>query len=172
MDHPNERRAGIAPNGKLYESVWDFPRPPRLELVNWHILAAHAHHVVVDAPSAWRVLETSQPPAYYVSPDHVDTTRLLPTSRRTVCEWKGVATYADLIDDAGRTLVTDAAWSYPEPVPPYAELAGHWAFYPQRIDECRVDDERVEPNEGAFYGGWITANVTGPFKGGPGTLNW
>ena len=172
MDHPNERRAGIAPNGKPYESVWDFPRPPRLELVDWHILAVHAHHVVVDAPSAWRVLETSQPPAYYVSPDHVDTTRLRLTSRRTVCEWKGVATYADLVDDAGRTLVTDAGM----------DLSGARA----RIRRTRralgvlsATDRRVpgrrrtrRAERGRLLRGWITANVTGPFKGGPGTRNW
>jgi uncharacterized protein (DUF427 family) len=162
----------VAPNGKEYESVWDFPRPPRLELVHWRIRVVHGGHTFVDAPSAVRVLETSQPPAYYVRADHVDVTRLTPSARRTVCEWKGVATYADLVDADGTTLVTDVAWSYPDPVAGYAAIAGHWAFYAQRVDECWVDEERVESNEGGFYGGWITSNVTGPFKGGPGTSHW
>jgi uncharacterized protein (DUF427 family) len=172
MKPPIERRSGIAANGKAYESVWDFPRPPRLEFVSWHIRVVHAGQTIVDAPSAVRILETSQPPAYYVSTDHIDMAHLRPSKRSTVCEWKGVATYADLVDTAGTVLVTDVAWMYPDPVPSYSELAGHWAFYAQRVAECWVDDERVEPNEGSFYGGWITCNVTGPFKGGPGTLHW
>ena len=172
MDRPIDRRAGTAPNGKGYESVWDFPRPPRLEVVDWHIQVIHGGRRLVDAHSVVRVLETSQPPAYYVDPGDVDMTRLQPSARRTVCEWKGIACYADLVGADGTTLVADAAWTYPEPVAQYAELAGRWAFYAQRVDECWVDDERVEPNEGSFYGGWITANVTGPFKGGPGTLHW
>lgn len=162
----------VSPNGKPFESVWDYPRPPRLELVQWRIRVVHQGHTIVDSPSAVRVLETSQPPAYYVDPGHVDMARLRPSARRTVCEWKGVATYADLIDADGAVLVADAAWMYADPVPSYSELAGRWAFYAQRFDECWVDDERVEPNEGNFYGGWITANVTGPFKGGPGTSHW
>lgn len=161
-----------AANGKPHESVWDFPRPPRLEVVEWRIRVIHQGHVVVDAPSAVRVLETSQPPAYYVDADHVDVALLRPSSRRTVCEWKGVAAYADLVDAVASTLVSDVAWTYPDPVPAYSQIAGHWAFYAQRADECWVDDERVEPNEGSFYGGWITANVTGPFKGAPGTSHW
>jgi uncharacterized protein (DUF427 family) len=172
VELPIERRTGTAPNGKPYESVWDFPRPPRLEVVEWRIRVVHGGHPIVDAPCAVRVLETSQPPAYYVHPDHVDLARLRPVDRRTLCEWKGVAGYADLVDARGVALASDAAWSYLDPVPGYESLAGHWAFYAQRLDECWVDDERVEPNEGSFYGGWITSNVTGPFKGAPGTLHW
>jgi uncharacterized protein (DUF427 family) len=160
----------IAANGKPVESVWDFPRPPRLERVPWRIRVAHCGVVVVDAPEAWRVLETSQPPAYYVATDHIDLDVLHASDHRTFCEWKGVASYADVV--IGDVVVADAAWSYPEPTAGFAEIAGHWAFYAQRLDDCRVDDERVVSNEGSFYGGWITANVRGPFKGAPGTAHW
>jgi uncharacterized protein (DUF427 family) len=160
----------IATNGKPVESVWDFPRPPRLELVRWRIRVLHAGVTVVDAPSAVRVLETSQAPAYYVAFEHIDDRYLSPSDHRTFCEWKGIATYADVV--VGDVIAARACWSYPEPSATFAELLGHWAFYPQSVDECWVDDERVEPNGGDFYGGWITSNVTGPFKGAPGTAMW
>jgi uncharacterized protein (DUF427 family) len=177
MSDDFERRTGIAPNGKPYESVWDYPRPPRLESVEWRIGIVHAGVTIVDAPRAWRVLETSQPPAYYVAPEFIDLDRMAPSSAgtRTVCEWKGVAQYADVVEGGmggPSRRVADAAWSYPSPTPAFSAMGGHWAFYPQRMDECWVDDERVASNEGNFYGGWITANVTGPFKGAPGTAHW
>jgi uncharacterized protein (DUF427 family) len=171
--------AGFATNGKPIESVWDFPRPPRVEHVDWRIRVVHAGATVVDAPSALRVLETSQPPAHYVAPEHVALDHLRPAEhRQTFCEWKGVASYADIVvadvgGDPGHGVVAEAAaWTYVEPTSPFAAIAGWWAFYAQRVDECWVDDERVAPNPGTFYGGWITANVTGPFKGGPGTSHW
>lgn len=160
----------IAPNGKRYESVWDFPRPPRIEVVEWRIRVVHGGAVIVDAPSAVRVLETSQAPAYYVAFEHVADEHLRPNPHRTFCEWKGVCTYADVA--VGDRVATRAAWSYPEPTPGFEALVGHWAFYAQALDECWVDDERVLPNDGNFYGGWVTANVTGPIKGAAGTLHW
>ncbi len=163
-------RGAIAPNGKPVESVWDFPRPPRLDRVDWRIRVVHAGVTVVDAPQAVRVLETSQAPAYYVAPEHVDGTRLVEVGRRSMCEWKGRATYADVVVDGVRAPA--ACWTYPDPTPAFAAIAHYWAFYAQALDECWVDDERVDPNAGSFYGGWITANVTGPFKGAPGTLGW
>lgn len=162
--------AELAPNGKQYESVWDFPRPPRLERVDWRVRVVFGGVTVVDAPSALRVLETSQAPAYYVAPEHIDHRSVRPSRHRTHCEWKGVASYADVV--VGDRVWERAAWSYPEPTAEFAELAGHWAFYAQLADECWIDDERIAPNEGSFYGGWITANVTGPFKGGPGSAMW
>jgi uncharacterized protein (DUF427 family) len=170
--------AALAPNGKPLESVWDFPRPPRLESVPWRIRVVHAGVTIVDAPSAYRVLETSQPPAYYVAPDHVDLERLRPVDHRTFCEWKGMASYADVVvgdqeqGESAAEVAERAAWTYPETTPPFADIVDHWAFYAQALDECWVDDERVAPNDGSFYGGWITANVTGPFKGAPGTAHW
>ena len=161
----------IASNGKPVESVWDFPRPPRLERVDWRIRVVVDGTVVVDAPTAWRVLETSQAPAYYVAFEHIADEHLRPNDGRpTFCEWKGVAHYADVV--VGDRVVPRAAWTYPEPTDRFTELRGHWAFYAQAADECWVDDERVAPNEGDFYGGWITSNVTGPFKGGPGSRLW
>ena len=161
----------LASNGKPIESVWDYPRPPRIERADWRIRVVVAGVTIVDAPSALRVLETSQAPAYYVAFDHVADEHLRPSEgRSTTCEWKGVATYADIV--VGDRIVPRAAWSYPDPTERFAELRGHWAFYAQTADECWVDDERVAPNEGDFYGGWITANVTGPFKGGPGSRLW
>lgn len=159
-----------ADNGKPTESVWDYPRPPRLEAVPWRIRVVVGGATVVDAPQALRVLETSQAPAYYVAPDHVDHGLLRPNPQQTFCEWKGVASYADVVVDG--TEATGAAWTYRQPTDRFAELVDHWAFYAQAVDECWVDDERVNPNEGDFYGGWITSNLTGPFKGAPGTRHW
>ena len=168
-----DRPEGVAPNGKLFESVWDYPRPPRLEQVMWPIRVVHGDALIVDAPSAWRVLETSQPPAYYVAEEFVDLDRLAPSdSRRTMCEWKGIAEYANVVAEDGTVLVGDAGWTYPDPTTAFALIRHHWAFYAQRVDECWVDGEQVISNEGSFYGGWITSNVTGPFKGAPGTMHW
>ena len=161
----------IAANGKPVESVWDFPRPPRLERVEWRVRVLHGGATIVDAPRALRVLETSQAPAYYVAAEFVDLDRLRASPRRSLCEWKGVAEFADVVV-GGVGVVSEAAWTYPSPTPSFAPLARHWAFYAQRVDECWIDDERVVGNEGSFYGGWVTANVTGPFKGAPGTAHW
>ncbi len=165
-----ERRSGTAPNGKPYESVWDYPRPPDLETVRWRIRVIHNGVVIADAPEAVRVLETSQPPAYYVDPVYVSMVRLRSSSRGSMCEWKGRAAYATI--EADGEVAPDACWSYPEPTARFAAIAGFWAFYAQAIDECYLDDERVVPNPGSFYGGWMTAQVTGPVKGAPGTLHW
>jgi uncharacterized protein (DUF427 family) len=160
----------VAANGKQVESVWDFPRPPRVERVEWRIRIELAGVVVADAPWSHRVLETSQPPAYYLDPRFIDDTLLRADAHHhTLCEWKGIATYADVL--AGDTIASRAAWSFPRPAPEFASIAGAWAFYPQLLD-CWVDDEHVQPNQGSFYGGWVTVNVTGPFKGGPGTSHW
>ena len=164
-------RGAIAPNGKSVESVWDFPRPPALDQVEWRIRVVHGGATVVDAPRAVRVLETSQAPAYYVSDEFIDDRYLRRVGQRTMCEWKGAAAYADVVVD-GAPPAERACWTYPEPTAAFAPLSGHWAFYAQAVDECWVDDERVASNAGDFYGGWITANVTGPFKGAPGTMFW
>ena len=121
---------------------------------------------MADTTSAWRVLETSQPPAFYLPPADVDSARLRASPSTTWCEWKGSAEYWQLDD------VPDAAWSYAHPTLPFARITGHLAFYAQKVDECWVDDELVWPNPGNFYGGWITSTVVGPFKGAPGTLGW
>ena len=167
----------LAGNAKPFESVWDYPRPPRLEAVEWRIRVVHAGVTIVDAPRAIRVLETSQPPAYYVAPEFVDRPLLVASvARATLCEWKGVAEYADVVipahGDTTPVVVPAAAWTYADPDRGFSPLAGHWAFYAQKLDGCWIDDERVASNEGSFYGGWVTINVTGPFKGAPGSSHW
>ncbi len=150
--------------------MWDYPRPPRLEPCTRHVRIEHRGVVLADTRAAWRVLETSQPPAYYLPPADVATEHLRASDRRSSCEWKGVASYHDVVVDG--VVSPDAAWSYPRPTERFAEIRDHLAFYPQRVDACFVDDERVQANDGDFYGGWITSWVVGPFKGGPGTLGW
>jgi uncharacterized protein (DUF427 family) len=105
-----------------------------------------------------------------VAAEFVDLDLMAPSERRTFCEWKGVAEYADIV--VGGERVVGAAWTYPSPTSGSGAVRGHWAFYAQKADECWIDDERVTSNEGSFYGGWVTANVTGPFKGAPGTSHW
>jgi uncharacterized protein (DUF427 family) len=151
------------------ESVWDYPRPPRVESTPARITIRHAGVTVVDSVRCHRVLETSHPPVFYVPREDVQAT-LEPSPNRSYCEFKGEANYWDLI--VGETQVPNAAWSYEHPSRPYAVLTGALAFYPGRVDECRVDGELVQAQPGDFYGGWITTAVTGPFKGAPGTSGW
>ncbi|MEU4563683.1 DUF427 domain-containing protein [Actinoplanes sp. NPDC023936] len=152
------------------ESVWDYPRPPRVERVPERVTIVHAGRTIVDSDSCLRVLETSHPPVFYVPRDDIAEGVLEPGDGRSYCEFKGVAGYWDLV--VGGTRVPRVGWSYEQPVPAYAEITGFVAFYPSRVDECRVGGERVLPQEGDFYGGWITSDVVGPFKGGPGTRGW
>lgn len=152
------------------ESVWDYPRPPRVEKSNHHVVVTHRGHTVVDTHHALRVLETSHPPAYYLPLTDTDQSFLHPVPGETWCEFKGVASYADLV--VGGDQLPRAVWWYEDPRPGFEELVGHIALYPGRVDECLVDGEVVQAQEGDFYGGWITSHVTGPFKGAPGTLGW
>lgn len=163
----------VGPNGKPMESVWDYPRPPRLDPVDWRIRVYHGEILLVDAPNAVRVLETSQPPAYYVDGRYVNHDHLRQSAMRTYCEWKGPAAYVDVVPNGDPTgaVVADAGWYYPTPNQSFAAITDHFAFYAQKL-RCLVDDEEVDPNDGSFYGGWITSNVTGPFKGAPGTMHW
>jgi len=157
-------------NSMAKESVWDYPRPPRVEPVSSHILVVYNGVTIVSTNSAARVLETSHPPTYYLPiVDFIDGV-LIPVSGNTVCEFKGIASYFDL-DIAGQRI-DRAAWTYKNPSAGYEALAGKVALYASRVDLCRVGDETVIPQEGDFYGGWITSNIEGPFKGAPGTLGW
>ena len=153
----------------MTESVWDYPRPPRVEPTARRITVRHGGVTVVDTVEAVRVLETSHPPVYYVPRDAVSA-GLRRTGQRTVCEFKGAADYWDLV--VGDEVVRQAAWSYEDPVPAYGLLRGRLAFYPSVVDECAVDGEVVTAQPGDFYGGWVTADIVGPIKGGPGTLGW
>lgn len=169
VDQASENGDPVAENGKPVESALAYPRPPRLEFVDWRIRVLHRDVTVVDAPGAFRVLETSQPPAYYVDPKHVNQDHLKPSALTTFCEWKGSASYVDVV--VGDETVTDAGWFYTRRTGTYSPIANHYAFYAQKL-RCLIDDEEVDSNDGSFYGGWITSNITGPFKGAPGTLHW
>ena len=152
------------------ESVWDYPRPPRLEPTFRHVQVFFGGQVIADTRRAFRILETSHPPVYYVPPEDVRMNLLLPSARHTYCEFKGEASYWTVkVDDR---VSQDAAWSYPKPTAKYEALRDYLAFYPSRVDECFVDGEKVQPQAGDFYGGWITADIVGPFKGGRGTDHW
>jgi uncharacterized protein (DUF427 family) len=157
--------------GPGQESVWDYPRPPAIEPTSSLVRVEHGGRTVAETTRAVRILETSQPPGFYLPPGDVDLALLVPSATVTACEWKGAASYFDLVVP-GTPTVADAAWSYPAPTPRFAGIAGYLAFYPQRVDACFVDDERVQANDGTFYGGWITSKVVGPFKGGPGSWGW
>jgi len=152
------------------ESVWDYPRPPALEATSNLLRVEFGGLTIAETTHAFRVLETSQPPAYYFPPDDVDLSHLVATSQRTFCEWKGQAHYFTVV--AGDRESPDAVWSYGSPVERFAPITGYLAFYPQRVDACFVDGELVQANEGGFYGGWITSKIVGPFKGGPGSAGW
>ena len=157
--------------GRAPESVWDYPRPPRLEASERRLRIVHGGAVVAETVRSVRILETSHPPVYYLPPEDIDMSLLRPSARRgSFCEFKGVASYWNLVTEAG--LVQDLAWSYASPTPAYAALRGFLAFYASRVDECTVDGERVQAQPGDFYGGWITRDLRGPFKGAPGTLGW
>jgi uncharacterized protein (DUF427 family) len=157
--------------GPGQESVWDYPRPPRLEPVIQRITVELNGATVADTTAAFRVLETSHPPVYYLPPTDVDESHLTRTSDNgSFCEWKGTATYWTVA--VGNRVERDAAWSYERPSPPFEAITGYLAFYCQRMDRCTVGGDVVTPQPGGFYGGWITPAVVGPFKGSPGSMGW
>ncbi len=153
------------------ESVWDYPRPPRLEAIDRHIQVFFNDVVIADTRCAWRVLETSHPPVYYIPPEAVQGTFLRPVAGHlSYCEFKGVASYYDVV--VQERSAPRAVWQYREPAAAYQALKDHLAFYAGPMDACLVDGQRVTPQPGAFYGGWITPDVVGPFKGEPNSWSW
>ena len=152
------------------ESVWDYPRPAIAEASARHIRIELGGRVIANSRRPVRTLAPSHPPGYYIPPDDFDLDVLSPTRQRTLCEWKGQARYYDLV--VGDRQIANAAWSYDAPTPAFESLKGFIAVFPSRMDACFVDDERVIPQAGQFYGGWITSHVAGPFKGEPGTQFW
>jgi uncharacterized protein (DUF427 family) len=152
------------------ESAWDYPRPPRLEKVGARLRVIFNGQTIADTVSGYRVLETSHPPVYYIPPDDIRQPYLQAAPGSSWCEFKGHAKYWSL--EVNDKRAGNVAWSYPTPSPAFADIAGYLAFYASRVDECWVDDERVQPQEGDFYGGWITSRIVGPFKGGVGTRGW
>jgi uncharacterized protein (DUF427 family) len=155
---------------KPKESVWDYPRPPALEPFSGLIRVVVKGITIASTRGAMRVLETSHPPTYYIPAQDVRMDYLVPAEGHTVCEWKGMADYFDVVVDGAR--VRSAAWSYPRPKRGFEPIRGHLAFYAHKADACYVDQEKVDPQDGGFYGGWITGNIEGPFKGQRGTEGW
>lgn len=151
------------------ESVWSYPRPPLVRRTVKRIEVVLGGEVVCDAAECWQVLETSHPPTYYLPRGAFADGALRPAAGGSYCEWKGVAGYLDVV---GGRVAAASAWYYPDPSPGYEVLVDHVALYAGRMDRCTVDGEVVVPQPGGFYGGWITADVTGPFKGEPGTGHW
>lgn len=152
------------------EIVAEYPRPPRLEPARRRVRIIFAGQTILDTDAAWRVLETYHPPSFYLPMTAFTPGALIQAARTSFCEWKGSAHYYS-IQAAGR-LATDVAWGYSDPSPAFRPIRDHVAVYAGAMDACFVDDERVTPQEGGFYGGWITSELVGPFKGGPGTLFW
>lgn len=152
------------------ESVWDYPRPPRVEETDRHLRVVFNGVTVAETTRGKRVLETSHPPTYYFPPEDVELTYLAEAAGFSWCEWKGRASYYDVVvedEEASR-----AAWTYREPRQGFEAIKNHFAFYPGSMDACYVDGERVRPQPGGYYGGWVTSDIVGPFKGGPGTQGW
>lgn len=160
------------PDASELEDVWDYPRPPRLEPNTRHVRVLFNKIPIADTRRGYRVLETSHPPTYYIPMNDVQLQYLVParSQRTTFCEFKGQAAYLDV--HVGWEQALDAAWMYDVNTNTYEALADHIAFYPAKMDECWVDEWRVRPQEGDFYGGWTTPNITGRMKGGPGTAGW
>jgi uncharacterized protein (DUF427 family) len=152
------------------ESAWDYPRPPRLERCGERLQVIFNGEIIADTIAGFRVLETSHPPVYYIPPRDIAQQYLVTAAGSSWCEFKGHAEYWSLVVKGLRA--DNTGWSYPEPSSAYAEIAGYLAFYASRVDACWVGDEVVQPQQGDFYGGWITSRVLGPFKGGPGTRGW
>ena len=152
------------------ESVWDYPRPPIAQPCPSRILIEHNGTIVADTQASVRTLETSHPPSYYIPASDINPATMRHTDSTTFCEWKGRAVYWDIV--VGNFILSRVAWSYPEPTNAFSMLRDHVAFYAGPFDRCSVDGETVIPQLGAFYGGWITSKVTGPFKGVAGSMGW
>ena len=150
--------------------MWDYPRPPRVEISHCRIRVIFDGVIIADSTRAKRMLETSHPPVYYIPFEDIRMNLLIESPHRSFCEWKGASSYYSIKTD-GRA-VEDAAWCYHSPNSMYATIKDHLAFYPSRVDACFVDEEKVEAQAGDFYGGWITKEIVGPFKGEAGTWGW
>lgn len=167
-NHKGKRRPDFAIEpGEGQESVWDYPRPPIVKRDNRFVEVLNADTLIAQTHDCYRVLETASPPTFYLPPDTVDWDLLVRADGSSICEWKGAARYWALAAEPAMPV----AWSYPRPRARFDIIKDYVAFYPGRV-ACRVDGERVTPQAGRFYGGWITSDVVGPFKGEPGTGHW
>lgn len=158
------------PAGRGQESVWAYPRPPRLERSDRLVVVVLGGAELCRTSGAWRVLETSHPPSWYLPEQDWLPGALQPATGSSVCEWKGTASYLDVV--GGGRRAPRAGWTYRVPTAAFAAIAGAVAVYPAAMDSCTVDGEQVRPQDGGFYGGWVTCDVVGPFKGGPGSTRW
>ena len=154
--------------GPGQESVWDYPRPPRIETDHRTVRVLDGETEIACSENAVRMCETASPPTFYLPPADIDWSTLTRAAGQSHCEWKGMAHYWALKSDQQGQSV---GWGYANPAHPFRVIAGYLSFYPARI-ACFVEDERVQPQPGHFYGGWITRDVVGPFKGEPGTGHW
>lgn len=150
--------------------MWDYPRPPRLEHVARRVAVRLGGELIVDTTDVVRVLETSHPPVYYLPIDAFADGALTDGEGTSFCEFKGAARYLDV--RGGALVRPRAAWNYPDPSRGFEALADRVAIYPAAMDACTIDGETVRPQPGGFYGGWITDEIAGPFKGGPGSMGW
>ena len=166
--HTGRRRPDFAIEpGPGQESVWDYPRPPALKPDSRLVEVTREGTSIARTNRSYRILETASPPTFYLPMDDVAMEKLEHTRGSSVCEWKGAARYWALSSDPDVPI----AWDYPRPRARFDAIKSHIAFYPGRI-ACSVAGERVQPQPGRFYGGWITSDVVGPFKGEPGTGHW
>jgi uncharacterized protein (DUF427 family) len=156
--------------GPGQESVWDYPRPPRVEAVPERLRVVVGGEVLAETSRGLRILETAGPPVYYFPREDVRADRLVDSPHTSYCEWKGDASYVTF--DHGGRRIENVGWTYLDPSPGYGVIAGHLAFYAGRVDEAWVGDERATPQPGHFYGGWVTSRIVGPFKGEPGSSGW
>jgi len=156
--------------GPGQESVWDYPRPPRLEELTGSITIELGGRTVASTDRGWRVLETSHPPTYYLPGTSFADGVLRRADGNSWCEWKGQATYYDLVTET--RVAPQAAWTYRQPSPDFAPISGAIAVMATAVDRCTVNGEQVIPQPGGFYGGWITSWIIGPFKGIPGSMGW
>lgn len=167
---PRERPSDIVPPGPGQESVWDYPRPPRVESSEEHIRVEFGGILIAESQRSKRVLETAGPPVYYIPQDDIQMDYLARAQNTTLCEWKGFSQYWNV--RVGQTVALNAAWSYPQPWESYEAIQNHIAFNASKMNACYVDGMEVVPQPGEYYGGWITPNIVGPFKGVPGSERW
>lgn len=158
------------PHSTGEESVWDYPRPPKLEPTPKHVQVTFAGELIADSRRTLRILETSHPPVFYIPAEDVRTELLTQTAQKSFCEFKGGAVYWTL--KLNGQEAQNVGWSYPDPTEGFETVKDYLAFYPSRVEACFVDRERVQAQAGDFYGGWITAEIKGPFKGEAGTWGW
>jgi uncharacterized protein (DUF427 family) len=163
------RPAGAVEPGPGQESVWDYPRPPVIVDDARRVQVRLAGQLIAETCAARRVLETASPPTFYLPPESMQLDCLRPDTGSSFCEWKGRAAYFSVC--IAKHCLKHAAWTYPEPFPEFTAIRNYLAFYPHGL-ECYVDGERVRAQAGGFYGGWITDQIVGPFKGDPDTGGW